>query len=91
MEKPRPSPVQLKRSARKIIRKRAKLEIGRHQQVLPCEIEDMSATGARIIHSGEHVIPRLVTLDTGFFGKRRQAQVVWRGRFDAGLEFIKKP
>lgn len=76
-----------RQAARRDCQKQAKISSKRGLTIAGVMM-DQSATGARLIHSGDHIIPAQLYLKVGMFSKKRPARTIWRSGTEVGIEFI---
>ena len=80
-----------RRNKRKQFSYAGALDVGVGNELLPCEIADISEGGARIVvftDPGE--LPDLIALILSPNGKvRRNCRIAWRSSTEVGLQFIK--
>jgi hypothetical protein len=79
-----------RKSTRKRVQLRAWLKYGDDPVLVPCELEDISTSGARLALSGAADIPNefiLFLTETG--GAQRQCRAMWRSPTHIGVAFKK--
>lgn len=70
----------------------AKIDLGDGAPHLPCELMDVSVSGARIIVEDQSKLPdRFILLLAAEHGTMRRCKVIWREDNSLGLEFVKAP
>lgn len=78
---------------RQPLRYPARIDLGDGVPHLPCELMDVSASGARIIvEAQDKKLPdRFVLLLAPEHGTMRRCKVIWREENTLGIEFLKAP
>lgn len=79
---------ELRRKPRRQFRYNASVLLERGGSPCPCEIADISETGARLVLEGEFALPeRFVLLLTRSGEARRSCRLVWRDGLTVGVQF----
>ncbi len=83
-----PSQAELRRKPRRNFHYNASVLLDAKSLPQPCEIADISATGARIVLAKDCELPeRFILLLTRSGEARRHCRLVWRDGLAAGVEF----
>jgi len=84
------APTEARSSQRALVRRCGWYVSSIGQQLRECSVWDESETGARLLVDAPETIPDIfhiyMTLD---FSSRRRCRVVWRGKTQIGLEFLR--
>ena len=82
-------PTEQRKSARKPINTADFLFAFDGHPIGPCQVKDVSAGGARLVHSIADEVPKEFFLSLSRNGRvRRRCQVAWRAKGDIGVRFI---
>jgi hypothetical protein len=82
-----------RRAKRKQFSYAGAIDVGAGNELLPCEIADISDGGARVVvFTDPNEIPDSIALVLSPNGKvRRNCRVAWRSATEVGLQFLKPP
>jgi hypothetical protein len=82
-------PIEQRKSPRKPIHTHGFLYAADGRPIGPCQVEDVSVGGAKLIHAMGDELPTQFVLSLARNGQvRRQCQIAWRGKRQIGVRFI---
>lgn len=79
---------ELRRKPRRLLRYRARVLVDRNGKSLPCNIVDISESGARIVLETDETLPKRFLLLLASRGGLRDCRQVWREGSTLGVEFL---
>lgn len=79
---------ELRKKPRRLLRYRARILLDKNGKARPCNIADISESGARILLEADEALPKRFLLLLASRGGIRDCRQVWRDGLTLGVEFL---